>query len=339
MNMVRAAQGSVNTYFVQLERDTGVCETTKMAEQLGIKLGDGKSPVTMSNIASFILGAVEVTPMSVAEAYATIANQGVHCNPTIITSITGKNNQGKATKYAPPAADCKRVISADVANGVTNVLKQVMVYPGTGVRAAIPGIENQAGKTGTTDSNQAVWFAGYTPELAGISMISVAKGETKMKSLKYKTLKTGVYLEGSGSGDAGRIYKVAMKDAMAGRPDRPFTKPSDEVLNGKMATVPDTSGMSLSEAKVTISKVGFGTITTQEYSDWAPAGSYIGSFPRGGSRARLGQPVYLTVSAGPRPKPVVKPTPTKEPSKEPTATTKPTAEPTKKGGPGGGKKP
>ena len=31
----------------------------------------------------------------------------------------------------------------------------------------------QAGKTGTIDSNEAVWFAGYTPEIAGVAMISI----------------------------------------------------------------------------------------------------------------------------------------------------------------------
>ena len=48
-----------------------------------------------------------------------------------------------------------------------------MVTKGTGSRARTVDGRPQAGKTGTINSNEAVWFAGYTPEIAGVAMISI----------------------------------------------------------------------------------------------------------------------------------------------------------------------
>ena len=65
------------------------------------------------------------------------------------------------------------MIDKDVADGVNKLLKSV-VDKGTGTPGPdLPAVDDQAGKTGTIDSNEAVWFAGYTPEIAGGAMISI----------------------------------------------------------------------------------------------------------------------------------------------------------------------
>ena len=98
-----------------------------------------------------------------------------------------------------------------------------MVDKGTGRRGQDLDGRAQAGKTGTIDSNEAVWFAGYTPEIAGVAMISI--DNTKKPFIKrgasyyrrggvkgYTVPSTGFYLEGSGSGDAGmKIWKPVMQ--------------------------------------------------------------------------------------------------------------------------------
>ncbi len=73
---------------------------------------------------------------------------------------------------AAPSANCNRVISADVAAAVNSLLSSVMTK-GTGSRVATADRRPQAGKTGTIDSNAAVWFVGYTPQVAGAAMISI----------------------------------------------------------------------------------------------------------------------------------------------------------------------
>ena len=87
IDMTTAAEKSVNTYFLQLELATGMCPVVKMAEAMGVKIGRpiGDPPVDLVKkfqyIPSFTLGTAEVSPMSVAEAYATVAARGKHCNP------------------------------------------------------------------------------------------------------------------------------------------------------------------------------------------------------------------------------------------------------------------
>ena len=174
IGMTEAAEFSVNTYFIQLELATGMCRVTKMAEKTGVKVGAriGQPRVDIvkqfQDKPSFTLGTVEVSPLSMAEAYATFAARGVHCDPIIVSKITTR--PGK--ELAVPDANCRRVVDKDVADGVNKILKSV-VDKGTGKRAKIYDGRHIAGKTGTIDSNEAVWFAGYTPEIAGVAMISI----------------------------------------------------------------------------------------------------------------------------------------------------------------------
>ena len=66
-----------------------------------------------------------------AEAYATVAARGIHCNPIIVSKITTRG--GKNLEI--PDANCHRVMDEDVADGVNKILKSV-VARGTGTRAA-----------------------------------------------------------------------------------------------------------------------------------------------------------------------------------------------------------
>ncbi len=161
--MTEAAEYSVNTYFVQLELAAGMCRVTKMTKKLGVKLGTRDRDLVgyYQHIPSFTLGTVEVSPLSMAEAYATFAARGIHCKPIIVSKIVSRSGKNLDV----PSADCRRVISKGVADGVNKILKSVMDR-GTGQRAKIYNGHQMAGKTGTTESNKAVWFAGYTPEIA-----------------------------------------------------------------------------------------------------------------------------------------------------------------------------
>jgi membrane peptidoglycan carboxypeptidase len=246
MDMYRAAAFSVNNYFVQLELATGMCQVTKMAKNLGVKVGtQGRDLVGYyQDKPSFTLGSVEVSPLSMAEAYATFAARGIHCNPIIIDTITKQDG----SQLAPPSADCKRVIPQDVADGVNKVLAYVMTN-GTGAKAATADHRPQAGKTGTISSNEAVWFAGYTPEVAGVAMISIdnqknpfiknrqARGGHPFRStgVKHYTVpSTGVYLNGSGSADAGKkIWKPTMDAYLKNVPKTAFVEPPVSITGGR----------------------------------------------------------------------------------------------------------
>jgi membrane peptidoglycan carboxypeptidase len=243
MDMYRAAEYSVNTYFVQLALEVGMCNVTQMAEKLGIESSTKDAPVSSyDDKPSFTLGTLEVSPLSVAEAYATFASGGIHCDPIVLESIT--DSTGKAREV--PSANCERVISEDVANAMNSLLSSVMTK-GTGRRVLTSDGRPQAGKTGTIDSNAAVWFAGYTPQVAGAAMISIdntrapfLKGKASYRStgLKgYAIPSTGQALEGSGSGDAGQeIWKPAMEAYLQGKSMQSFNAPPAGLVSGRDST-------------------------------------------------------------------------------------------------------
>ena len=316
MDMTKAAEGSVNTYFIQLELATGMCGVTKMAKKMGVKVGHaiGQPPVDIveefQDKPSFTLGTAEVSPLSVAEAYATVAARGIHCNPIIISKINTRG--GKQLK--PLDANCKRVMDQNVADGVNKILKSV-VDKGTGKRAKVSGQGDIAGKTGTINSNEAVWFAGYTPEIAGVAMISIDNTKSpfiKSKKLRpkgdrfrsrgvsrYRVPSTGAFLEGSGSGDAGQdIWKPVMEEYLKKVPNTSFKAPPRKIEVGEQVTVPNLWGLSVSAATRKLEEEGFNVETSYLYHDSEPRGAFLGWSPGSGETVTKFGTIYLLRSRG-----------------------------------------
>jgi membrane peptidoglycan carboxypeptidase len=239
MDMTTAAEHSVNTYFVQLALEVGMCDVTRMAEKVGVVSSTPDAPISSyDDKPSFTLGTAEVSPLSMATAYATFASGGIHCSPVILDKVTTSSGESLAV----PEAGCSRVLTTEVANTMNTLLSSVMTN-GTGARAATADGRPQAGKTGTIDSNAAVWFVGYTPDASGAAMISVdnesapfVKGKAGYRSTGvkgYTVPSTGLTLEGSGSGDSGqKIWKPAMESYLAGQPTTPFDPPSPALVQG-----------------------------------------------------------------------------------------------------------
>ncbi len=314
IGMVEAAEWSVNTYFVQLELAAGMCGVTKMAEKTGVKAGAriGQPPVDLvkeyQDKPSFTLGTVEVSPLSMAEAYATFAARGVHCDPVIISKITSRTGK----KLEAPDANCERVMDKGVADGVNKILQSV-VNRGTGLRAKIYDGREIAGKTGTIDSNEAVWFAGYTPQIAGVAMISIdnqrrpfvktakAKrlGQFRRGGVKgYRVPSTGYWLEGSGSGDAGaKIWKPVMQSYFKQIPKTPFKEPPRRIQVGKKVRVPSLYGLSIAAATRKLEEAGF-TVSRQYVYSSRPRYSFLGWSPGSGAVISEYGTVYATYSKG-----------------------------------------
>jgi membrane peptidoglycan carboxypeptidase len=305
IDMTEAAEFSVNTYFIQLELAAGLCNVTKMTEKVGVKLGtpDRKLVGFYDHIPSFTLGSAEVSPLSMAEAYATFAARGVHCNPIIVSKIT--NRVGKELEV--PSAACKKVMEPEVADGVSRILKAV-IDKGTGQRAKVHNGYDQAGKTGTINSNEAVWFAGYTPEIAGVAMISIDNTKKPFRKKKpgfrrngvahYVVPSTGVLLEGSGSGDAGaKIWKPVMTSYLKKVPDTSFKAPSHKIQVGKQVQVPSLFGLGIQAATKKLEKAGFTVQRRSVYSN-STVGTFLGWSPGGGATLPEFSTVYANFSAG-----------------------------------------
>jgi membrane peptidoglycan carboxypeptidase len=164
---------SINVFYAGLEKKVGLCNVVKTAVSMGVHRADGRSLLkaigkpyhkgyqeSADSLPSFTLGAVYVSPMSMAAAYATVAARGIYCKPVAISRITAPGGKDLPVE----SAGCRRVFSAAVADAASHILQGV-ISSGTATNRSIG--RPAAAKTGTADSGTYAAFGGFTPTLAG----------------------------------------------------------------------------------------------------------------------------------------------------------------------------
>jgi len=145
---------SDNVVFAKLSYDVGPENTVRTAHKMGIT-----SP--LDAVPSITLGTSGVSPLEMADAYATLAAYGIHHRPQAIVKV---ERRGKTVWK--PTVKGDHAIPAGVASVVTQCLERVTVSPGTGYKTGYYFPYPRAGKTGTTEDSADLWYCGYTPQLA-----------------------------------------------------------------------------------------------------------------------------------------------------------------------------
>lgn len=167
----RALESSQNIPFVEMMEQITPKKSIKYLENMGIT-----SLIPGDENLALALGGIEegVTPLEMAGAYATIANDGKYIEPTFYTTIT--NNSEKVVLKAKQ--ETRKVFSEQVAYVIKELLKQpVEGNNGTATYCAIPGID-VAAKTGTTDDNFDKWLCGFTPYYTATAWFGYDQNET-----------------------------------------------------------------------------------------------------------------------------------------------------------------
>jgi penicillin-binding protein 1A len=168
INITKATILSDNTVYAQLAADIGWGKLDQTARAMGIT-----SPLD-GNPAEVIGGLrIGVTPLEMADAYATIANGGTHVPDTIIGKVVFAD--GSTRNFGDPRSD--RVFTDGEAYAATQVLKGV-ITSGTGTAAnyGCPA----AGKTGTANNLENAWFVGYTPRMSTAVWVGYPQGNIPM---------------------------------------------------------------------------------------------------------------------------------------------------------------
>ncbi|HEY1133979.1 MAG TPA: transglycosylase domain-containing protein, partial [Nocardioides sp.] len=212
MTMTTGTRLSVNTFYAQLTQRTGICEPFELARSMGVELDNPTGPGA-ERVPSFVLGVADVSPIEMAEAYATFAARGQHCSALPVTQILDAANN-PIKDYAPT---CSEVIHPETADAVNEILSGVL---GSGGFASAQnlGIDN-AGKTGTTQNGRSVWFAGYTPNLSTAAMIAGANDVGSPISLSGQRVGGRTFYNVSASGYVAPMWGDAMRgvrDELAG---------------------------------------------------------------------------------------------------------------------------
>ncbi|HET9440787.1 MAG TPA: PBP1A family penicillin-binding protein [Longimicrobiales bacterium] len=167
---------SLNIPTIKLGLEVGLESVIQQARRMGIETPIPPYPSTS-------IGAAEVIPLQVAEAYATIATGGVKPNAFSISKV--EDAEGRVLFEAKP----QRTVVMDSAN--TAILRDMMrtvVDNGTGYSARDPRLGNlpyeipAAGKTGTNNDATDIWFAGFTPNLMGVVWFGFDRPKTIVRA-------------------------------------------------------------------------------------------------------------------------------------------------------------
>jgi len=155
INLKQATVASDNTVFAQLDLDVGPQAVAATAKSMGISSPlDG---IPAEGIGGLRIG---VSPLEMADAYATLASGGIRRDPVSIRRVVFPGGRVERPGRTHP----RRVVSEAVAYQVWRLLHD-NIAEGTGT-AAYTGCAGQGGKTGTTDNFTDAWFAGIQPNLA-----------------------------------------------------------------------------------------------------------------------------------------------------------------------------
>lgn len=163
MTLKTALVRSSNVVAVRTAFDAGIHRVAEKARQFGFS--------DVESYPSIALGAMEVTPLQLATAYASFANGGRKVDPVLIDRIV---SGGGDTLYESKVSET-RVLSEQNAYMITDMLKGV-VERGTG-RAANGSLGKDVVIAGKTGSSRDGWFVGYTPNL--VTAVWVGFDETQ----------------------------------------------------------------------------------------------------------------------------------------------------------------
>jgi penicillin-binding protein 1A len=208
--IANATLRSDNTVYAQLTLDVGPDKVAAAAHELGITTD---LSVHGAFVPSMGLGAIAVSPLEMASAYATLAAQGVYSKPMAIRKVIFAGGK-KDTDSGWGRPHRTRVIPDGVAYDVTKILEQNLLH-GTGVGAYFG--RPAAGKTGTTDNHADAWFCGYTPNLETTVWVGYPRAEIPMTNVHGIAVAGGTF--------PATIWKLFMSSALGSSHVYDFPQP------------------------------------------------------------------------------------------------------------------
>jgi membrane peptidoglycan carboxypeptidase len=293
-NMWTGLGNSINTFFLPLQEAVGADKVVDMAKRLGLQFHSDENirfteSAKTGGGGSFTLGVTDQNSLEMANAYATLAADGLYCKPTPVLAIV--DAEGQKVPGAEP--DCKQVVSPDVARGAMDAgrcpVGQDSSYHtcnGANTAGATSGIVNRpiSGKTGTTEDGRAAALIVTTKQVAVAGAITDPDWPQTSQVFNHEQVNAAV--------------ANTLRDAMAGKPAVQFTPPTRQIAFGNKVGIPSVHCASVDAARDTLRKAGFKVAGgTQQINGDCPAGSVQGTSPSGSTSQ--GGVVTLLISKGP----------------------------------------
>ena len=281
-----ATAASINGAYISMGLQLDQCETKRIATSLGVHPANNVDDPATTDIVenelgsnpSAILGTNVVAPLTMAAAYAALANHGTYCAPIAIDRIA--NAAGEPVPGQ--AQQCSAAIAPDVAATTVHALVNAMKRYGANPRDGVPIF----GKTGTTDDFDQTWLMSSTTAVTTAVWFGNVSG--KYPVTRYP----------GGINNRHMIAKPINAAANSLYAGGDFDAPSLKLIAGSGATLPDLVGGTLENAKSILAGLGLAYTDGGQVDSVLPAGVVVGTSPGPGAVLSRGHAVAVATSNG-----------------------------------------
>jgi membrane peptidoglycan carboxypeptidase len=185
--IMQATAQSINSVFLQMASQLDLCDIKNLAEALGVHNANG---LPLSTYPSCVIGGCDntIAPLTMAAAYAAIADKGVYCSPVAVARIIGPGGKNLGGE----SANCHQAIPANIANTAATALAGVMRAGGTGVTANPNDGTPFMGKTGTTNNALQTWIVSSSTKASTAVWVGNISGAQNLRSVYVNGIQAAV---------------------------------------------------------------------------------------------------------------------------------------------------
>jgi len=276
-------KNSLNSGYFAMASKLDLCDINKVADRLGVTLGTGEK-ITDENVPSNVIGSQAISPLAMANAYATVASGGTYCTPRAIERVVGADGQDRKL---PESSCTPGVISPEVAATAAFALQSVMGPGGTGRQANPNDGTPLIGKTGTHDEWSTMMIESST-KIATAVWAGRWEGQENIyrKSFEGRLLNEMRY----------PLARAAQEAANAAYGGDPFPPPDNNLSRQVLSAVPSVVGKTVEEATAILEGAGFSAVVGEAVDSELAPGLVAAQDPSG--QAAGGATVTLTTSNG-----------------------------------------
>ena len=294
--VMNATANSINGVFLNMGKELDQCDTRDDAIAFGVHQGhtDTSDPsgfLQLQHQPSAILGTNSVAPLTMAAAYAGIANGGVFCKPVAIDSVISPEGQ----KLPGQAKDCSPALDPGIDAAVGVAMQGV--FSGGTAGAARPAGVAVLGKTGTTNKSLETWTVGSTTRVSTAVWVGNATGQ-----VPTRLTRPPVHCPGTANQVAtlrNCVFKHTMEAIDAAYPPGKFPPAPAQYLNGTTVALADYAGQTVTAATAQLQALGFDVnVVAGEIPSAQPEGTVAYTDPAAGGKYAPGYLINIYVSDG-----------------------------------------
>ncbi len=251
LSVLEGLYNSINTVTFASAAQLDFCGIQKIVDATGLHgglpaEGDPNPKINMSLLGN-LLGSTQTSPLTMASAFATFANDGKFCEAIAITSVTDATGK----QLPAQSTSCRDAVKPEVARGVNYALQEVLnrgsgslIQPRISTRTSFP----IGAKTGTSNNNGSTWVVGHTTGLATAAWFGDALGAQDRPGQNITV--NGKFYQGiDGYMIAGPMFSKFMSRIAPAYGTEPFPAPPSNLLNGSTrSTTPGTTAPQASQA-------------------------------------------------------------------------------------------